>query len=119
MFTDCTDGSPTGLFYEDRTDSVDAVSGSGSDRWLKLCPELIEFCTAVDEEARSLESMDETVLYKDQAAEERLQEKRNRAEQDVLRYRTKLKRLEHTRYKRWRRLAHRKVKEAGAWKGRP
>ena len=59
---DCTvDDTNVGYFYrtaylwEDGSD--DAVSGSGCDRWMKLCPELVSLCAEIDEEARNLSNM--------------------------------------------------------------
>jgi len=107
MVSDSTDGSPTGLFYEDGrpTASMPSVA-RGSDRWLKLLPRADRVLH------RRRGGALETVL---QATEE--QKKRNRAEEDVLRYRSKVKRLEHdtSAGSAWR-----EVKEAGGpWKARP
>lgn len=67
MFSDRRDDEEdrVGYFYTDGNN--DAVSGSGCDRWFKLCPELVQLCAEIDEaarqQARHQAPMDENYHY--------------------------------------------------------
>ena len=51
MFSDRRDDDENRVGYFYTHDNDDAVSGSGCDRWFKLCPELVQLCAEIDEAA--------------------------------------------------------------------